>query len=696
MIPKKILVSNVFTLLLTLTIFSQDNDIQILRNNLINDALQNHGFSPGTGFYIESDFGQAEEYLYSMEADGSWMDVDYLDRDNNWSPLMHLNKMLVMTINYMDNTSALYQDNDLLLGLERSLKYWYTVNPVCDNWYKNKIAKQFYFNVIGLLLQGEIDESLHLKIVNDLTENPTMTGSNRTLLAISTFYQGVLENDPERVRLGVTGVTDQIIVTDKEGIQPDYSFHQHGHFIYNGSYGSNFLRESIWMATIVHGTIFAYSKEQIGILRNYFLQGTRWMLRGNLFDYNVRGRHVGRETGLHLYADVLLQQLEHFMIADPENLESYKTAKTHIENRTPQDIEGNKHFWRSDYTAHHRPEYFTSLKMCSNRTIGIELNMNSENKLGYWLPYGLTYIYRRGDEYNAIFPVWDWALLPGVTNPHIEVVKYDKGESRTQNTSFVGGVSDGKYGVSAMEFSKQGTKAKKAWFWFDNEWVALGAGIQSDHDATIVTGINQCLLNGKVLIDGKQLKRGNYRLKNPQWIMHDDVGYLFPEDGPVNIKADFQQGNIQRMYGLGKDTVYTEEVFSLWFDHGKTPNNKTYQYIVVPGILPMDLEKYARKLPITVLSNTNKIQAVSHDDLEIVGIVFHRAGAFRIGKDFEVGVDHPCLVLVNREMITLCDPTAALKEIALTLNRGDGSIQTKGIKLPSGGFAGKSVSVKLD
>ena len=45
------------------------------------------------------------------------------------------------------------------------------------------------------------------------------------------------------------GLEKELLVTDKEGIQPDYSFHQHGHFIYNGSYGSNFLRESIWMAT---------------------------------------------------------------------------------------------------------------------------------------------------------------------------------------------------------------------------------------------------------------------------------------------------------------------------------------------------------------------------------------------------------------------------------------------------------------
>ena len=167
MISKRVLVSKILIFLVYLTLFSQNDEIQILRINLINDALQNHGFSPRTGRYIESDFGKAAAYLSSMEPDGSWSDVDYSDRDNNWSPLVHLNKMLVMTINYASSTSALYQDEALLQGLERSLEYWYEVNPVCDNWYKNRIAKQFYFNVIGLLLQGEIDDSLHSKMVND-------------------------------------------------------------------------------------------------------------------------------------------------------------------------------------------------------------------------------------------------------------------------------------------------------------------------------------------------------------------------------------------------------------------------------------------------------------------------------------------------------------------------------------------------
>lgn len=695
-IHKYLLVLICFTFIISDS-FSQQTDIEILKNNLIQDA-QNLGFRSRTDRYIISDFSKAEPYLQSMQHDGSWDDINYLDHDNNWAPLKHLDRVIVMTIDYTKKTSTLYQNSDLLRGLEKSIDYWYTANPRCDNWYKNVIAKQFYFNVIGLLLQGKIDPSLHKKIVQDLTSKPSMTGSNKTLVATSTIYRGVLERNVGMISSGVSGVTDEIIVTAKEGIQHDYSFHQHGHFIYNGSYGHNFLRESIWLATMVHGTKFAYSETQIQTLRDYYLQGTRWMLRNGLFDYNVRGRQVGRPEGALLSAENIIPQLDQFSIADPAHLAEYQTSKKLIESQKPQDIGGNKHFWRSDYMVHHRTAYVTSLKMCSKRTVGIELNMNSENKLGYWLPYGLTYIYRRGTEYQGIFPVWDWARLPGVTSPHLEYEEINKGVAYTQETSFIGGVSDGKYGVSAMDFSKNKTTAKKAWFWFDNEWVALGAGIQSSHSSAIVTGINQCLQKGKPLVDGKPFDKGSQSLENPGWIIHDSIGYVFPGNETVEIKAQIQSGNMQRIYGLGADSTHSSKVFSLWFDHGAKPVDASYEYIVIPGKSQAEIDQYVENLPVSILCNTSKIQAVSHKTLKITGIVFHQAGEFNINDDLSVGVDKPSILLVDhkRNMISASDPTAELAEIKMTVTHRDGKDYTHQISLPSGAYAGKSVALKME
>nr|WKN38904.1 polysaccharide lyase family 8 super-sandwich domain-containing protein [Tunicatimonas sp. TK19036] len=673
-------------------VYGQENDIQIIKSRLIDDAVNQLGFTSRTERYHISDFSKAEEYLRQMKPNGSWADVNYQDKDNDWSPLTHLDRLVVMAINYVKDTSALYQDGTLLEGLERGLTYWYQINPICDNWYKNVIGKQFYFNILGLLLQDKIDNILHTKIVNDLTEAPSMTGSNRTLVAISTLFRGVLEDNTERVQSGVNGVTDQVVITDDEGIQRDYSFHQHGHFIYNGNYGSDYLRESLWLGAMVHGTRFAYTPEQIQILRNYYLKGSRWMLRGGLMDYNVRGRQVGRLEGFQLRGHKLLQQLDHFMIVDPEYRAIYQASKQAVEQENPQDISGNKHFWRSDYTVHHRDGYFTSVKMCSNRTTGIELDMNSENKLGYWLPYGLTYLYRRGDEYLGVFPVWDWARLPGVTSPHVEIVR--KG-AFTQSAEFVGGVSDSTYGISAMDYSQEKTQAKKAWFWFDDEWVALGAGITSSHQAAIVTGVNQTLMKSDVVVDGVPFEEGSKTLTNPHWVWHDSVGYVFPGSESVRIKAEPQSGNLQRIYGLGKDTVYTEDVFSLWFDHGKKPRSDAYEYIVVPATDTAALSAYQENPPVTILSNSAEVQAVSHQKLQLTGMAFYQAGELMISDELTVIAADPVLIMVdlNKEVITVSDPTTRLQKTHIILTKTDGQRQRIPVEFPTGDYAGSSVKI---
>ena len=686
----------------TINSFPQNNSIEILRKNLINDAVNNHGFTPRIERYITPEFDEAALYLANINQDGSWSDVNYTDSDNNWAPLLHLNRVIAMAVNFEDKNSGLYKNSELLNGIEKALNYWYSVNPVCDNLYKNKIAKQFYFNVIALLLEGKIEKSLQKKMINDLTENPTMTGSNRTLLATSTFYRGVLEKNTEMIKLGVTGVTDQIEVSAKEGVQPDYSFHQHGHFIYNGSYGFNYLRESIWLATIVKGTEFAFSDEHIKILRDYYLQGTRWMIRGGLIDYNVRGRQVGRGDAMKMYGDLLIPILNHLIIADPQYADEYQTSINQIEKQLPQNTFGNKHFWRSDYTIHHRKAFSTSLKMCSERTVGIELNMNSENKLGYWLPYGLTYIYRTGKEYDGIFPAWNWARLPGITNPYIEIEETQKGKAHTQQTAFVGGVSNGKYGISAMKFSKNQTIARKAWFWFDDEWVALGAGITSEHDSAIVTGINQCIRNGVIMMNSKNegeefLKDNRETLNNPGWILHDNIAYIFPAQGKIEFSGGVQKGNMQRIYGLGKDTLYSPKVFSLWFNHGVKPENETYQYIVVPEIDSDDLNIYTKDIPVLILLNSKEVQAVLHKNLRITGIVFYVKGEFEY-EGLIVNVDSPCLVLVDEKnkTVSISDPSANLNSIKIGITKNGKSVVDTSIELPSGGFAGKSVSVKME
>lgn len=675
---------------------AQADDIQIIKERLIEDALVREGFMDRVKRFSDARESETPTYLASLQADGSWPDVNYLHRENNWSPLKHLGRMLAITLAYAKPDSPYHQDEQLLERIIASLNFWYQANPTCKNWYKNDLGKQFFLQQIGLLLSEKLPEELHSKIVNDLSAEPRMGGVNMTWFAVSTIYRGVLENSPERIQSGLAGFSSQVAFNTRyEGLKPDFSYQQHGRHLYNGMYGTNWLSDTARIAHALRDTKFSLTDDQVSLLRSFYLESMRWSLRGPLQDYNVRGRQVGRTAGVDMQAYELLKPLDYLSELDPEYSAAYLESKAAIEKGIPQAIEGNRHFWWADFTVHHRPNYMVSLKMCSQRTLGTEIDVNKENLLGYWLPFGFTYLYRTGREYEDIFPAWDWGRLPGVTSPHEEFA-IKKGRY-TQQTIFVGAVSDGRYGVSSMHLDAQQTQAQKSWFFFEDEWVALGSDIQSTHSAPIVSSVNQELLKGEVHVDGHRFNGGQQSLSNPNWVLHNGVGYIFPGKQNVTLKAESQSGRFKRIYGLADDVTVTKDVFSLWFEHGEQPTGANYAYIVVPSTNLKDIKRRTRDPKIRILANTETQQAVSQDELGLIGVVFHEKGTLEISDISTVSVSEPSILLIDMKSETLHinDPTQKLTQVTIRLERANAPAFEKAVPLPTGNNAGTSVRVQL-
>ena len=91
-------------LLLPISLWSQ-TDYELLAGRLRTDAIKYAGFKATAG----GDFSASAAYLSSMNADGSWPDMNYADTKNTWSPLKHLDRMLVMTYAYYKDSCALYK-----------------------------------------------------------------------------------------------------------------------------------------------------------------------------------------------------------------------------------------------------------------------------------------------------------------------------------------------------------------------------------------------------------------------------------------------------------------------------------------------------------------------------------------------------------------------------------------------------------
>jgi chondroitin AC lyase len=242
------------------------------------------------------------------------------------------------------------------------------------------------------------------------------------------------------------------------------------------------------------GLSFEFGSGKIDIFSGFVLDGTQWMVRRGRIDAACRGREISRPNNGR--SSSFIGALNRLAALETNRKSEFQDFIDHIEENNDGALAGHKHFWRSDFTAQRRQGYYASLKMCSNRMNGTEY-MNNENKKGYYVPFGTTMIMVSGDEYFNIYPIWDWARIPGVTSPYKSSLPnmptYIKG-----TTDFAGGASNGKYGAAGFDLDWDGVTGKKAWFYFEHEFVALGAGITSTGMDPVYTSINQCWLKDTV------------------------------------------------------------------------------------------------------------------------------------------------------------------------------------------------------
>jgi chondroitin AC lyase len=268
-------------------------------------------------------------------------------------------------------------------------------------------------------------------------------------------------------------------------------------------------------------------------------------------------------------------------------------------------------------------------------------------------------------------------------------------------TSFVGGASDGIYGVAAFDFASvhDPLTARKSWFFFDNEVVCLGAAIHAGSASSVLTTLNQCLLHGQVMIGTAKktttLQPGMHKPGAVSWVYHDSVAYIFPTPAEVNISNEEATGNWREITHQAWATTETvkKDVFTLWLDHGIQPQDASYAWIVLPNVGPASAAAYSKHPPVKILSNTEDIQAVQQLDLHRTGIVFYKAGSIRVNDKLTVAASSPCIVMIKANEdkisgISVADPTQALDKLQLKVNE-----RTIDVPLPTGDKAGSTVSL---
>jgi chondroitin AC lyase len=539
---------------------------------------------------------------------------------------------------------------------------------------------------------SDIDEPEILSLfkptaINDITKNGT--GANAIDIATHYVYRGLLTQDSKL--LEDTKNKLELILADN--ITDNLVYQDHGPQIMIASYGLVYCDGLMRLVSYLAESPAAFNTKSPNfetVLR--FIRETQLSsIRGKSWDFSVLGRGVSRENATVATINYL-QSLADYI--DPIHATDYLEALSRLNGNNPANYkvrEFNKHYWDSDYTQHSRNGFLFTVRNTSSRTVESEVG-NGENLKANYFSYGANFISVDGDEYKNIMPVWDWSMIPGTTYPYItSFPTRENWGSNYGKTDFVGGVSDGVYGVTVLDLNDAGIKAKKSWFFFDDEIVCLGAGITDTSNREVRTTINQTWIKepssynvaGNTNEITQSISSSVYANTSLNYIRNGKIGYYFPNQGNVKYKTESQSGTWESINTLeGSSTLQTGNVFSLWVDHGSNPKNAAYSYIVVPGIDNQQKAQNYNANDIQIIQNTSAIQAVYNKKLEVLEVVFYQAGKISF-KDKTLKVNKPCALVVKKgTLVTVSDPSQKNLKISITI-KINGTRYTQKVVLPT-------------
>jgi len=614
-------------------------------------------------------------YTKTLDADGTWPDINYESkRRAKWDVVDHLRRLQAMAIAHVNPKSRYYGQEELKEKVLGGLDHWLQKDYRNPNWYNAKIRVPKMFTQIFLLLGKDLPEPMleqALETVLNRTEI-SMNGQNRVWCSGIVLIRGVLTGDHQSIREASEAIWSEVKVAEKEemGIQADWTFHQHGPQIQMGAYGLSFAEDMVKWASVLRGTSYAAGSEKLALLQNYILEGMAWFYWKGRMDLSSIGRLVRKGRQKQKGQD-LFNVSKAMIDIDPENAKRY--------DLNAYQLTGFKGYWRSDVAVARRPEWYASIKMASTRTIGAETN-NSDNMLGLHQGDGVLLHYQSGLEYEDIQPVWDWRRLPGTTcDQGLTSLKPVTSETRGKS-SFVGVLGDGKNGVAALVYHRAKLSAQKAWFVFDDRIVCLGAGIRGESLGSVYTSVEQRWSASRALSSAGVLTKGATSIKANNWVHHQGVGYRMLTDVTVSIQN--VKGDWKRVFPTWPWGEAAGDVFSIWIDHGKSPEGVTYAYTLFPKIAEDMIYSTTAE---TILSNTESVQAVTlNGDLSAV---FYAPGKIDLDGT-TVRVDRPCLLMQRKGQLYISDPTQ--KEETITVSQGKKSAT---VKLPTGQMAGGPAEV---
>lgn len=600
--------------------------VALSENGFANDAVMNQ-------LYLQTVLSAEEcrtlEDTFRQDS-GQWSDINYAHANPGcWEPALHISRLCALAKTWQTPGHPFWHDKGMEAIIHRGAKWWIDNDPRNRNWWWNEIGiprkAAFYLLLMGDAVTPE-ERAGFLKITGRSCTEPRLTGQNLVWEAGVLLMKAALEDDAAAVETMKNIIEGTVQVTEKEGLQSDGSFHLHGHMLQFGNYGLAFFDSIAFWIRVLEGTPWAFSDKAKETLAFFGESGLGWCFYQGYMDPSMRGRHLfpGSGRGKDVAYGIARENLERAGI----HLKGSFTGGRNLGGPV-----GGRYFPKSDVGIFRTKRSYTSIRMHSARTLGYEMT-NGENLGGFYSADGALLTMVRGDEYDDIFPCWDWHRLPGTTvrdlggpTPIGDPRKYPN------KTAHVGGVATAKVLAATMQLCRDSLNAFKSAFIFEDRTVNLGCGIRAAGRGDVTTGIEQNYL------------QDNYFHKD-NVAFNGSTGYLVL-DGDFRVSAGPQSGRWTLLDPAASDSLVTRNIFKMWILHDKdkvrSPEGDSYAYVVFPGRKP------SRNPGVEVLSNTSACQAVRRGN--IVAVVFHKPGSLKVGRT-TLSAGSPCIIVKTPDGIT--------------------------------------------
>ncbi|WP_171056078.1 polysaccharide lyase family 8 super-sandwich domain-containing protein [Paenibacillus sinopodophylli] len=450
-----------------------------------------------------------------------------------------------MAIAYRTVGSSYYGDSEMKTDIIEALDWMYAIRynetkTPYDNWWDWEIGAPLELNDIVILMYDDLISTPakitnYMNTIEKFSPNPSKVNGNLVPTAANLVWKCIvvgLRGAIVQSSSKLTAVRDALspafdYVTSGDGFYKDGSFIQHDVYAYNGGYGASLLQNIASVMYLLNDS----SWEPIVSKKNNLFQ---WVYdsyepliyNGAMMDM-TRGREISRSddqdhvTGHRIMASIIrlsqwapagdaarMQAMVKYWIQQDTAFNFYKDTNIsviqlarEIMNDTsivPRgELTGAKVFAGMDQAIQLRPGFGFGVSMSSHRVGSYEMT-NGENLKGWYSAAGMTYLYNQDSkQYTDFWPTVNKYRLPGTT---VDTMPRTAGEGAgflSPKTWSGGTALLGQYATAGMDLKGYGSTltAKKSWFMFDDEIVALGAGINSFDNRMIETTIENRMLN---------------------------------------------------------------------------------------------------------------------------------------------------------------------------------------------------------